>query len=263
MRKIPGLLSRLVHATLAKHKLLFVSLCANIFLLAVGFFLLSDLQKTYTDYRHFRSLAIGTSKATTTEPMEDSIVLFGDSRIETWYPDPYSDKYTFINAGVTGETTTEMRRRFERDVVALKPDYVLIQAGVNDLTAAITKGIKQPDKLIDAMHENLEHFIKSLEQQGIDVIVTSILPAKQLNPARKLFWHNTLNDEIKRANDKLKITTESLNADWFDLDPLFLDESGKAVNDLYFDILHINYGGYDVLNENVKRFVDNLQESAQ
>ena len=258
MQKMPGVLSKLATTILARHKLLVLSLCANIVLAAGCFLLLSGLQKTYTDYRHFRSLAIGTSKATSAQPTKSAIVLFGDSRIETWYPDPYSDKYTFINAGVTGETTTEMRRRFERDVAALNPDYVLIQAGVNDLTAAVTKGIKQPDKLIDTMQDNLEYFIKSLEQQGIDVIVTSILPAKHLNIRRKLFWHDTLNDEITRANDKLKITTESLSADWLDLDPFFLDESGNPVNELYFDTLHINYGGYDVLNEKVKDYVDNL-----
>lgn len=244
---------------MARRKLLFISLIANITLATACFVLLSELKGTYTNYRHFRSLGIGTSKATGAEPIENSILLFGDSRIETWYPDPYSDKYTFINAGVTGETTTEMRRRFERDVVSLKPDYVLIQAGVNDLTAAVTKGIKQPDQLVSTMQDNLEYFIKTLEQQGIEVIVTSILPAKHLNFKRKIFWHDRLNIEISQANAKLKQTTASLGANWLDLDAFYLDESGNPVNDLYFDTLHINHEGYGVLNNVVKEYFDALQ----
>ncbi len=240
------------------HYLLVVSVLFNLALFSICFVLLSELQETYKHYRHFRSLEIGTSKATGAAPEADAILLFGDSRIETWYPDPYSDKFTFINAGVTGETTTEMRRRFERDVLALEPDYVLIQAGVNDLTASITKGIEDPQSLVSAMHENLEFFIETLEQNDINVIVTSILPAKHLNMVRKVFWHDRLNDEIQRANEKLKTTTESLGADWVTLDPLFLDASGNPVNELYYDTLHINYEGYDVLNSYLKDYSDTL-----
>ncbi len=238
--------------------LLLFSLLANMVLIAACFVLLSTAKENYTNYRHFRSLGIGTSEATSAKPVDNSIVLFGDSRIETWYPDPYSDKFAFINAGVTGETTTEMRRRFERDVISLKPDYVLIQAGVNDLTAAITRDIVNPDQLVATMQSNLEYFIKTLEEQNINVIVTSILPALHLNMARKLFWHDKLTDKINAANKKLKLTTESLNADWLDLDPYFLDESGNPITNIYYDTLHINYEGYDVLNEVLKKFTDKL-----
>lgn len=248
----------LLTTVLAGNKLLLISASANIVLAMCCLVLLSELKATYTHYRHFRSLEIGTSKATIAEPADNTIVLFGDSRIETWHPAPYSDKYTFINAGVTGETTTEMRRRFERDVVSLNPDYVLIQAGVNDLTAAVTKGIDQPQKIVTTMQDNLEYFIKTLEQQNIDVIVTSILPALHLNMARKVFWHDTLTDEINSANEKLKLITESSNADWLDLDPYFLDKNGNPVTDIYFDTLHISYKGYGVLNNVVKKFTDNL-----
>lgn len=221
--------------------------------------LLSALKKTYTEYRHFRALPIGTSKATSASQTENSVVLFGDSRIEIWYPDPYSDKYTFINAGVTGETTSEMRRRFQRDVIRLEPDYVLIQAGVNDLTAAVTKGIEDPQLLIDTMHQNLRFFIAELEAKKIDAIVTSILPNKHLNFKRRQFWHDTLTEQVNSANERLKETTESLGADWLDLDPLYKDDSGDPINRLFLDTLHINQRGYRVLNKHLKEFIDNLQ----
>ena len=141
-----------------------------------------------------------------------------------------------------------MQRRFERDVVRLNPDYVLIQAGMNDMTLSVTKNVKDSAQYVDTMHENLHYFISTLESQDIDVIVTSIIPNKHLNIVRKQFWHNTLSDDVKDANSRLKQTALSLGADWLDLDPLYLDSDGNPVNTLFFDTLHINYQGYDVLN---------------
>ncbi len=244
--------------SLLQHKLLLLSVVANLCLLFACFFLYNQARETYGHYRYFRALPIGISQATDATPTDNSIVLFGDSRIETWYPDPYSDKYTFINAGVTGETTTEMQRRFERDVVRLNPDYVLIQAGMNDMTLSVTKNVKDSAQYVDTMHENLHYFISTLESQDIDVIVTSIIPNKHLNIVRKQFWHNTLSDDVKDANSRLKQTALSLGADWLDLDPLYLDSDGNPVNTLFFDTLHINYQGYDVLNSTLKDYVDNL-----
>ena len=245
---------------LLKNKLLALSLIANIGLLVACLFIFSELKKFYTHYRHFRALPIGTSKATSvTAPLGDNtIVLFGDSRIETWYPDPESGRFTFVNAGVTGETTSEMKRRFERDVVRLQPEYVLIQAGMNDLTASVTKGIKEPEKLLLDMQDNLDFFITTLEQQGVDVIVTSIIPNNHLSLFRKQFWFDTLDDKVKQANIELKQTTLQAGAEWFDLDPLYLDKKGEPVQELFFDTLHINYEGYILLNSHLKEYLRQL-----
>ena len=245
---------------LKKNKLLGLSLVANAGLLLALLFVFSELKKHYTYYRHFRALPVGTSKATSvTTPLADnSIVLFGDSRIETWYPDPESEKYTFINAGVTGETTSEMKRRFERDVVRLQPEYVLIQAGMNDLTASVTKGIKEPEKLLLDMHNNLDFFVTTLEDQGIDVIVTSIIPNNHLSIFRKQFWFDTLDEEVQQANIKLKQTALQAGAEWLDLDPLYLNQKGKPVQELFFDTLHINYEGYILLNSHLKEYLRQL-----
>jgi lysophospholipase L1-like esterase len=39
----------------------------------------------------------------------------------------------FVNRGVGGDTTRQMLERFERDIVAHKPDWVSIAIGVNDV----------------------------------------------------------------------------------------------------------------------------------
>jgi len=250
-------MQRLIHFALQR-KLLLLSLIAN-FVLAVFFLLLLiALRGTYSDYRHFRALPIGVSKASTATAADNTVVLYGDSRMETWHPAPESSPYRFVNAGISGETTSEMRRRFEHDVLRLKPDYVVIQAGVNDLTAAVTKGIESPEALVNTMRDNLTYFITALESNNIETIVTSILPVKPLNFKRRIFWNDTLSAQIDNTNRWLQQTTLDLNADWFDLDPYLLDESGNIIDKLYYDTLHINYDGYRVLNLHLDQYLKNL-----
>lgn len=245
---------------LQNNKLLVCSLLANLALVCCLVWAVSRLQQTYKHYRFFRAQEIGISEATAVkDPVPaNSMVLFGDSRVETWGPKLESEKLTFINAGVVGETTTEMRMRFERDVLRLKPDYVLIQAGMNDLTASVTRTIEEPTKYIEDMHSNLEYFISTLEANGTEVIVTSVIPAKLLNPVRRLFWHNQLNAKTATTNEWLKKTTLKYNADWIDLDPLYLDDSNKPINALFYDTLHINQEGYELLNENLYKHFETL-----
>lgn len=61
-----------------------------------------------------------------------AVVLFGDSIAQRWgRPLPYT-----VNRGVGGETTAEMAKRFDRDVLALKPRGVVLVGGANDLQFA-------------------------------------------------------------------------------------------------------------------------------
>jgi len=131
-------------------------------------------------------------------------ILFGDSRVETWTPLPDLPGNYVINAGVTGETTSEMRRRFDTDVLRLKPQTVIIQAGMNDLTASVTRNIPTPQLLLDRMFANLEYFVTTLTATGTRVVITSIIPNKDLNLLRKVFWHSELQQSVTDANTRLK-----------------------------------------------------------
>ncbi|KJU84209.1 hydrolase GDSL, partial [Candidatus Magnetobacterium bavaricum] len=93
------------------------------------------------------------------------VVAFGDSLTvgyqsptyeRPWYEEtPYaeflseklSDRVNFITSGISGELTEEMLRRFPRDVIAVKPDYVVILGGSNDLGWGM-----QPDMVMQNLH---------------------------------------------------------------------------------------------------------------
>ena len=60
--------------------------------------------------------------------MGDSITQYWDTGSENIFNNPH-----FINRGISGQTTSQMLLRFRQDVVALKPQKVVILAGTNDI----------------------------------------------------------------------------------------------------------------------------------
>src|SRR5205807_4784168 len=54
------------------------------------------------------------------------------SQYAHWMMKAHPD-WTVLNRGIDGETATEIRGRFARDVLSAKPAYVIILAGVNDI----------------------------------------------------------------------------------------------------------------------------------
>jgi lysophospholipase L1-like esterase len=43
---------------------------------------------------------------------------------------------TFVNRGVSGDTTRDLARRWERDVIAQQPDWLAVMIGINDVWRA-------------------------------------------------------------------------------------------------------------------------------
>lgn len=72
--------------------------------------------------------------------------------------------FKVMNMGVGGEATSDMLRRFERDVMRYRPDLVIWQVGSNTALRHIDPG---------PHHQALETGIARLRNAGIDVILMS------------------------------------------------------------------------------------------
>src|SRR5262245_18772354 len=53
-----------------------------------------------------------------------------DYHLKKLYPE---HPVEIVNAGVSGNRSSEMRERFQRDVLARKPDLVTVSVGINDV----------------------------------------------------------------------------------------------------------------------------------
>jgi|SRR6185312_6973105 len=102
---------------------------------------------------------------------EKRVVFFGDSITEYWKLDESFPGKGYVNRGISGQTTEQMRFRFCQDVINLKPAVVVILAGTNDI-AGNTGPI--PDEGIEAY---LRDMAELSSKYGIKVVLASILPA--------------------------------------------------------------------------------------
>lgn len=75
--------------------------------------------------------------------------------------------WTFLNKGIGGEATREILARFESDVLANKPDIVIVMGGVNDLYRGYD---------VEALKNNLRKIYEAAKENGIKVVACAILP---------------------------------------------------------------------------------------
>jgi lysophospholipase L1-like esterase len=173
------------------------------------------------------------------KPKQKRIVLMGDSITEFWStinPDFFIEK-PYINRGISGQTSPQMLLRFRADVIALKPNIVVILAGTNDIaenTGPIT---------LEMIANNIFSMVELAKTHHIKIILCSVLPVYDypwktgLQPAEKIAVLNKLIE--KYANDN---------------GILYLDYYSAMVNDIkgmkltYADDgVHPNKTGYKIM----------------
>ncbi len=93
-----------------------------------------------------------------------------ENMLSAYYPEVF---IRVTNSGISGNTSRDLRARFDRDVVDLKPDWVSICIGINDVwrqfdTPAITSDQVMPDEYA----KNLEEMILKVKDnvKGIFIL---------------------------------------------------------------------------------------------
>lgn len=91
-----------------------------------------------------------------------------------------------INKGVSGNRLSDLLDRVDTDVLAYKPDAVVIMIGINDVLHKFTLG---KDLNLSEFESNLKALIKKIKDAGIVVIFLEpfLLPAPDKKRMRPLF----------------------------------------------------------------------------
>jgi lysophospholipase L1-like esterase len=137
--------------------------------------------------------------------------------------DPQTEIYV---AGVSGETTEEMLRRFDRQVIKNAPDYVIILGGTNDLGWGVS---------IDQIVANLTRMYQTAQKADIIPIacaVPSLLGADEFIPPRR------------ELNRRIQETAKEMKIPFADLFTSTADSSGRLREDYSQDGLHLTAAGY-------------------
>lgn len=170
-------------------------------------------------------------------------VFMGDSITELWQLDAYfaPSEGVVLNRGIGGDISTHMAKRFEADVLQLRPRNVVILAGTNDV-ARMLSAQKTDDEIISTVTEAIGSMMDTARAAKINVLVCSILPT---NP-------DTTNHEGKarilpQINLKLKAACEAKGCIYVDYASHLADDKGALRKDLARDGLHPHAAGYEIM----------------
>lgn len=207
-------------------------------------------QNAYCDNADWANL--GAYRAKNVEVMSkpydaNRVVFMGDSITEGWDRDGnnLSANKSYINRGISGQTTPQMLLRFRADVIALKPKVVVILAGTNDVAGNTGPATNE------MIEDNIASMCDLAKSHNIKVVLASILPASkypwapELKPAPRIV---DLNKWIKSYAKANKITYLDYNTPMNDgADGLPPKYSGDGV--------HPNKDGYAVMEVLMKKAV--------
>lgn len=168
-----------------------------------------------------------------------AVVFMGNSITQGWVDmrPHFFIENSFVNRGISGQTTPQMLLRFRQDVIDLKPKAVVILAGINDI-AENTGPISLED-----IAANIESMIELSIVHGIHPLVCSVLPANNFP------WRPEIlpREKVIKLNELLLALSEKHQATYVDYYTSTVDTEGGLKSDLGYDTVHPNDKGYKVL----------------
>ena len=186
---------------------------------------------------------------------KELVVFLGDSRALAW-PAPESDRFVFANRGVGWQTSAQVLGRFADDILPLQPDIIVIQVGINDLTAIPNLPNRQR-RIIAHCKGNIQELTDQAAAMDVTVILTTIFPVR-----RTLFpWQTFGSEEVVSSVDEVNQFIYSLageNVIVMDTGQILADPSGNMNSEYSLDTLHLNAQGYQVLNASLSTILENI-----
>ncbi|OCR01235.1 GDSL family lipase [Oscillatoriales cyanobacterium USR001] len=169
---------------------------------------------------------------------EKLTILAGDS-LTMWFPPQLlPPTQTWLNQGISGETSTGLLKRlqiFDR----VEAETIFLMIGINDLIRGVG------EETILANHRQMIRDLRWLHPHT-KIVVQSILP----HGGKQASWEGRdrllaiPNSQIRELNQRLKEIASSENVLYLDLYPLFTDAGGNLRRELSTDGLHLNDQGY-------------------
>ena len=207
------------------------------------------LQARLADFAQLGHYRADDERLSHTQTATPRIAFLGDSITDNWISDAgtvFSPGKTYINRGISGQTTAQMLLRFRQDVINLNPAAVLILAGTNDIagnTGAST---------LPMIEDNLRSMTELAKSNHIRVILASLLPVSDyswrpgLRPAAKV---RSLNTWIKRY-------AQSVGATYLDFHSALSNAQGGLDAALAGDGVHPTAAGFAIMTPLAQRAID-------
>jgi lysophospholipase L1-like esterase len=226
-------------------------LFASFAFLSLGLFAQKKISEDWSAWANFQKYASENEKVPAPMAGEKRVVFLGNSIFEGWLelrPEFFAGK-PYYDRGISGQTTPQMLLRFYDDVLALKPDVMVLKAGINDI--AQNTGPYDQQKTLN----NIKAIVQLARANHIKVVLCSVLPANifgwrpELQPADLVI---ALNKEIKKFAEENKFY-------YLDLYSAVVDDKKGMKIEYSEDGVHPTVEGYKVLEPLVEAAIKQVK----
>ncbi|NTU78337.1 MAG: SGNH/GDSL hydrolase family protein [Chloroflexales bacterium] len=169
------------------------------------------------------------------------VVFFGDSRADWWRPLPQLPGVQCLSRGLPGASSAYVLQRFHALVAPLRPDIVVVQAGVNDLVE-LTLGHRERMQVVAATRRSIEAVVARARDLGAGVILTTIFPL-----ARGPLPDTVVQRAIAELNRDL-LGLAAADVQVLDSVAVLAGPDGYVRDAYADDELHLGAAGYAALN---------------
>lgn len=212
-----------------------------------------------------KSEAGGYGNDTGTDQIEmgaKTIVVIGASYAESWNPERTIAGYRVVNKGVHGQQSFEMLARFQSDVIALKPNAVIVWGFSNDVHRSDRDRINHT---LRRTRESILAMIQLAKQSPIIPILATDITIRCEDEWPEVFkaqigkiigkesYEDYINGHVVETNRWIRDTVAREEILLLDLETVFADQHGvRSKESAKPDGRHISPKGYEALTHYIE-----------
>jgi len=178
------------------------------------------------------------------EDRDVGTVCLGDSITASWALDVFFTPALgelIVNRGISGDTAEGLSKRFQADVIQLRPRNVVILIGTNDVVR-LTEASKSAEEIENEVTATIEAMIDEAQAAGINVLLCSILPTGA--DAGKHAAHREIRTAI---NARLVAACQAKKCVYVDYAGQMREAGGALRAELARDGLHPDWAGFKIM----------------
>ena len=164
-------------------------------------------------------------------------------------------KIKFINRGKSGDRITDVYARIKEDIINLKPDYMSILIGVNDVSHELTMSCGVTPQKFGMIYELL---IEEIKESLPEIKIIILEPFVLKGTATEKLWSD-FNCEVRKLADVSKQVAQKYNLKFVPLQDKF-DELSADGDTRYWSVdgIHPTSAGHQVIKEELKNAMEDF-----
>ena len=174
-------------------------------------------------------------------------LFLGDSITDFYDLEKYYEGLPVVNSGISGNTTEDILNDMKGRVYDYNPSKVFLLIGTNDLIHDISVDdiVSNIEKIIDEINSN---------KPQTQIYVESVYPVNDNLDEDMVDVRN--NDDIMEINEEIKKYCDDNGYTYINMYDKLLDDDGNFNEEYTDDGLHPNSKGYEVITEEIKKYLD-------